>query len=45
MLNYVSVAILVAAAIQNSAKYRSEWQDLQFFLSDIEIFEVFVRSF
>jgi len=27
MLNYVSVAILVAAAIQNSAKYWSEWQD------------------
>jgi hypothetical protein len=28
LLNYVSVAILVAAAIQNSAKYWSEWQDL-----------------
>jgi len=41
----VSVPEVVPDGTGNLAKCWSEWQDLRLSLSDIEIFEVFVRSF
>jgi hypothetical protein len=41
----ISVGETVGPLSWGSAKYWSEWQDLRLSLSDIEIFEVFVRSF